>query len=75
MKKLIPILSLALGSAIMQNCSQRDEDIATSTTEKNADKLQDHPLIGRDSTQSSDHHLDPDPPVRDGDDWRTVPTK
>lgn len=75
MKKLIPILSLALGSAMMQNCSQRDEDIASSTITNSADKLQDHPMMGRDSTQLSDHHLDPDPPVRDGDDWRTVPAK
>ncbi|MCU7618465.1 hypothetical protein NZ698_14790 [Chryseobacterium sp. PBS4-4] len=58
---------------MMQNCSQHDEDFVHETNI--SENLQDHHLMSRDSAKSSDEHLYPDPPVRDGDDWRIAPKK
>lgn len=72
MKKLIPFLTIVIGSVFLQNCTQRDKEITQNTTQFEQ-KKELHRAKG-DSTKSSEH-LDPDPPVKDGDDWRTAPKK
>lgn len=68
MKKIIPILSLAIGSACLQNCINRDEDIESDY--RVSPKVQKTMMMRQDSVKSIEGTIDPDPPVRDGDNWR-----
>lgn len=71
MKKFIPILSLAIGSVCLQNCINRDEDIDSDY--KVPPELKNNMMIRQDSAKSIEETIDtnpPDPPVRDGDNWR-----
>lgn len=62
----------------MQNCIQRDEDIRdedTKATINVKDDLQSNlnmksDSMKSDSIKSDEGVIDPDPPVRDGDNWR-----
>ncbi len=73
MKKFIPIFSIAVSSFLMLSCTSRDEDL----------KIDDllFEIAGEtfmmkvDSAKNSEAIVDPDPPVRDGDNWRLVPNK
>ncbi len=72
MKKFIPFLSIVTGSILLQNCVQRDEDIISTNNEKFEMKT---PLQMRfDSAKIAEQIIDPDPPVRDGDNWRIKPS-
>jgi len=71
MKKFIPILCLTAFTFAVQNCNNRDEDLVrenyskeviSNTSQKRSDTTTKQPSI-----------VDPDPPVRDGDNWRTSP--
>ena len=71
MKKLIPILSIAVTSVCMCHCSNRDEEVSTVHQEYN--RQHDPDLMRKDSAVATDSILDQDPadpPVRDGDNWR-----
>ncbi|MCS3869473.1 hypothetical protein J3D55_002389 [Chryseobacterium ginsenosidimutans] len=72
MRKFIPIFSITIASVCMQSCSNRDEDITSS--HDRPDDVQKTLLIRQDSTKSPEQISDPepDPPVRDGDNWRPV---
>ena len=75
MKKFIPIASLVMSSVFIQNCAERDEKITpTDKTVLISPEKDDHSM-SKDSAKSADGHLYPDPPVRDGDNWRTVTKK
>ncbi|MGX9987151.1 hypothetical protein [Soonwooa purpurea] len=79
MKNLIPILSIAIASASLQNCANLDEDITPDFDQ--SEQLQKAFMKSSDSTKSSEETLDldpdpdTDPPVRDGDNWRLIPRK
>ncbi|AZA89835.1 Uncharacterised protein [Chryseobacterium nakagawai] len=73
MKKLIPIFSIAIASVLLQNCTDRDEDVSADHSRSN--DTQPEFMMRGDSTRSSGEIVDPDPPVRDGDNWRSVPKK
>lgn len=72
MKKFIPILSFTAAFICLQNCIQREDDM-------NIDNRQPYSIntpvvMQKDSARLPEHILDPDPtdpPVRDGDNWRT----
>lgn len=68
MKKFIPFLSIIIGSVALQNCVQRDEDIVS--TENENFEMKNNLQMRSDSAKSSEQIIDPDPPVRDGDNWR-----
>lgn len=71
MKKFIPILSLAIGSVCLQNCINRDEDIESDY--RVSPEVQKTMMMRQDSAKSIEGTIDPnppDPPVRDGDNWR-----
>lgn len=68
MKKFIPFLSIIIGSVSLHNCVQRDEDIISSNNEKF--EMKNDLKKKFDSAKSSEQIIDPDPPVRDGDNWR-----
>lgn len=72
MKNFIPIASLLIGSVFIQNCAERDDEMASITETPVDNSERDDQLMSKDSTDSSDSdsHLYPDPPVRDGDNWR-----
>lgn len=58
-------------SVFLQNCIQRDEDLVKE------DKVYDEiktSMMKRDSAKSAEEIKDPDPPVRDGDNWRIQPS-
>lgn len=72
MKKFIPILSSTLFLVCMQNCVQRDEDIIS---DNNPSDITSNSMMMRQDSARSSEILDPDPPdppVRDGDNWRLV---
>ncbi len=71
MKKLIPIFSITIASVFMQNCTHRDEEV--NVRDDQSDQLEKTMMMKGDSTKSSGNDVDPDPPVRDGDNWRVVP--
>lgn len=75
MKNLIPIISVAIASASLQNCANRDEDATTDFIQ--SEQLDKAFMKSADSANSSEETLypDPDPPVRDGDNWRLIPRK
>nr|WP_314492144.1 hypothetical protein [uncultured Chryseobacterium sp.] len=73
MKKFIPIFSVAIASVLLQNCTNRDEDV--SSDHHRSDDTQPMFMMRGDSTRSTGEIVDPDPPVRDGDNWRSVPKK
>ncbi|MEA1847644.1 hypothetical protein U9K52_01860 [Chryseobacterium sp. MHB01] len=68
MKKLIPIFSIAIAAMSLQNCSNRDEDLIQDDNSFDEVKMS---IMKKDSAKSSEEIIDPDPPVRDGDNWRT----
>ena len=70
MKKFIPIFSIAVTSVTLQNCTNRDEEI--NLRDVQFDKIETTMMMKGDSTKSSEEVVDPDPPVRDGDNWRLV---
>ncbi|WP_312422582.1 MULTISPECIES: hypothetical protein [Epilithonimonas] len=67
MKKLIPIFSIVIAAMSLQNCANRDEDIITDDSSYEGLKIS---IMKKDSARSSEEIVDPDPPVRDGDNWR-----
>lgn len=70
MKKLFPFLSLIACSFSMLNCVNRDEGLS-SNVENNGPRST--VSFRGDSLIIEDPIVDPDPPVRDGDNWRSVP--
>jgi hypothetical protein len=72
MKKFIPIFSITIASVLIQNCTNRDDEI--NVHDNQSDQIEKMMMKG-DSTKSSKDIVDPDPPVRDGDNWRLVPNK
>ncbi|MGO4709965.1 hypothetical protein AB4Y90_12790 [Chryseobacterium sp. 2TAF14] len=68
MKKFIPIFSMALAALCTQNCTHRDEDTITDKSPK--EEMKNNLLMKSDSAKSPEQIIDPDPPVRDGDNWR-----
>jgi len=68
MKKFIPIFSIAIAAISLQNCSNGDLEILDLNE---SDDIQKNQVMRKDSAQSSEEIVDPDPPVRDGDNWRT----
>ncbi|MFY1047504.1 hypothetical protein [Chryseobacterium sp. GP-SGM7] len=73
MKKFIPFLSIVIGTISLQNCAERDEDIISTNNEKL--EIRSDAYMKSDSAKSAEEILDPDPPVRDGDNWRTINKK
>lgn len=57
----------------MQNCTHRDEEI--NIRDDRSDQIEKTMMMKGDSTKTSGEIVDPDPPVRDGDNWRLVPNK
>lgn len=73
MKKFIPIFSITIASVFMQNCGNRDEDVISENEQ--LQEIEKTLMMRGDSTRTSEEIVDPDPPVRDGDNWRLVPYK
>ncbi|SMP12343.1 MULTISPECIES: hypothetical protein [Chryseobacterium] len=73
MKKFIPIFSITIASVFMQNCTHRDEEI--NVRDDRSDQIEKTMMMKGDSAKTSEEIVDPDPPVRDGDNWRLVPKK
>lgn len=73
MKKFILILSIAITSVFMQNCSNRDEDLSTVST--HSDEVGKTVQMRCDSGNNETDSIKGDPPVRDGDNWRFSPNK
>ena len=73
MKKFIPIFSITIASVFMQNCTHRDEEI--NVRDDQFDQIEKTMMMKGDSAKTSGEIVDPDPPVRDGDNWRLVPNK
>lgn len=71
MKKFIPIFSITIASVFMQNCTHRDEEI--NVRDDRSDQIEKTMMMKGDSAKTSEEIVDPDPPVRDGDNWRLVP--
>ena len=67
MKKFIPIFSISIAAMSLQNCANRDEDLIRDDSLYEDVKIS---IIRKDSAKSSEEIVDPDPPVRDGDNWR-----
>ena len=72
MKKFIPIFSITIASVLIQNCTNRDDEI--NVHDDRSDQIEKMMMKG-DSAKTSEEIIDPDPPVRDGDNWRLVPNK
>ncbi|WDF45985.1 hypothetical protein PQ459_13865 [Chryseobacterium sp. KACC 21268] len=70
MKKLFPFLSLMACAFGMLNCVNRDEGFSSNVENKG---LQSTVSFRGDSLITENPIVDPDPPVRDGDNWRSVP--
>lgn len=51
----------------LQNCANRDEDLIQEDNSFDGVKMS---IMKKDSAKSSEEIIDPDPPVRDGDNWR-----
>lgn len=68
MKKFIPIFSVAVAAMCMQSCIHRDEDLISEKNLK--EEIKSNLQMRSDSAKSSEQIIDPDPPVRDGDNWR-----
>lgn len=73
MKKFIPIFSITIASVFMQNCTHRDEEI--NVRDDQFDQIEKTMMMKGDSAKTSEEIVDPDPPVRDGDNWRLVQNK
>ncbi|PWN58113.1 hypothetical protein [Chryseobacterium viscerum] len=72
MKKFIPLFSITIASVFMQNCTHRDEEI--NVRDDRSDQIEKTMMMMKgDSAKTSEEIVDPDPPVRDGDNWRLVP--
>jgi len=73
MKKFIPIFSIAVSLFLMRNCTSRDEDLNPDDLAfESAGKTF---MMRGDSAKNSDDIVYPDPPVRDGDNWRLDPNQ
>ena len=72
MKKFIPFFSIVIASVLMQNCTNREEDVISDSDQ--FDQTGKTLMMRGDSTKSSGEIVAPDPPVRDGDNWRVVPS-
>lgn len=70
MKKIIPIVGVSIVAVLLHQCAESNDHIQ-EFTEMSAD----HQVIRKDSAHSSQEIVDPDPPVRDGDNWRSKPKK
>lgn len=70
MKKRIPIFSILIASLLIQSCDNRNEDLIHRDVDH---KKTDAGAMRGDSTKTSGEMVDPDPPVRDGDNWRLDP--
>lgn len=57
----------------MQNCTHRDEEI--NVRDDQFDQIEKTRMMKGDSAKTSEEIVDPDPPVRDGDNWRLVQNK
>lgn len=55
----------------MQSCTHRDEDLISEKNLK--ENIKSNVQMRSDSAKSSEQIVDPDPPVRDGDNWRHRP--
>lgn len=73
MKKFIPLFSITIASVFMQNCTHRDEEI--NVRDDRSDQIEKTLMMKGDSAKTSGEIVDPDPPVRDGDNWRLVQNK
>ena len=73
MKKFIPIFSITIASVFMQNCTHRDEEM--NVRDDRSDQIEKTMMMKGDSAKTSEEIVDPDPPVRDGDNWRLVQSK
>ena len=69
MRKIIPILCLSMTMPLLLQCTERTEDTQESLPPERS--LVSKTLPGKDSVQLSETVVDPDPPVRDGDHWRS----
>lgn len=72
MKQFIPFLSVTIASVFLQNCTNRDEEVISSNNQL---KIEKTIMKREDSAKTSGEILDPDPPVRDGDNWRLAPNQ
>lgn len=73
MRKFIPILSFSIGTMFLQHCAERTEE-----TQALAEQQISQPTgrqASKDSAKTSQEPVDPDPPVRDGDHWRSTTKK
>ena len=69
MKTIITILSLMISTLCIQSCTNREEDIISG---HNAVKAANPPsLMHRDSIKDLTQTPPTNPPVRDGDNWRS----
>lgn len=57
----------------MQNCTHREDEI--NVRDDRSDQIEKTMMMKVDSAKTSEEIVDPDPPVRDGDNWRLVPNK
>ncbi|WP_288244006.1 hypothetical protein [uncultured Chryseobacterium sp.] len=71
MKKIIPILGVSIGAVLLQQCEERNEPVQDLTIP--SEMKVEGQEVRKDSAKSSQEIVDPDPPVRDGDNWRSIP--
>ena len=72
MKNFIPFFSVAVAAICLQNCCNRDEEITPNYHSQ--DEVQTALIQKVDSTKTAEDTVDPnppEPPVRDGDNWRS----
>lgn len=76
MKTIIPIFSIMIGAAFLQNCTHRDEDIMSNNEQiEKSERVTNAFSMKRDSVKSLNVIENPkpkDPPVRDGDNWKHI---
>ncbi|MCD9855765.1 hypothetical protein LUD75_13660 [Epilithonimonas sp. JDS] len=72
MKKFIPIFSITVASVFIQSCTHREDE--SQGRAHQSDHIEKTIMKG-DSVKTSEEIVDPDPPVRDGDNWRIVPNQ
>lgn len=70
MKKLFPFLSLIACAFGVLNCAEHDDAVLPKTE---TDDLKPAVFLRGDTIRKDNPPVYPDPPVRDGDNWRTVP--
>lgn len=70
MKQLFPFLSLMACTFSMLNCAEHDDAASTKTETYD---LKPTIFLREDTVRKENPPVDPDPPVRDGDNWRALP--